>query len=72
MIKAEHNQILEDLWAQVNLNNFADDIILMSHLVSKEHQLQLMRKLIDVFPRKHQSYQGLKAQVGKAVADSQK
>jgi len=72
MTKAEQNKILEGLWKEVNLNDFKDDIVLMSHLITKDHQIQLMEKMIGNFPPNHKDYQGLKAQVAKAVTDSKK
>jgi len=67
MTKAEHNKILEDLWDQVNLNDFKAEIILMSHLVAKDHQIQLMMALINKVDCKR-----LTDLVNKAVADAEK
>lgn len=72
MTKAEHNKILEGLWDQVNLNDFKAEIILMSHLVAKDHQIQLMEDLLMRVPLKSPEYERLAAQVEKAVADSKK
>lgn len=72
MTKAEHNKILEELLAQAPLAKVREDVILMSQLLSKDHQLQIMQKLINIFPKKDQAYQRLKAQVGKALEDLQK
>lgn len=72
MTKAEHNKILEDLWDQVNLNDFKAEIILMSHLVSKDHQIQMMEDLLMRVPYKSPDYKRLTDLVDKAVADSKK
>lgn len=72
MTKAEHNKILEDLWDQVNLNDFKAEIILMSHLVAKDHQIQIMEDLLMRVPIKSADYGRLTALVEKAVADSKK
>lgn len=72
MTKAEHNKILEDLWDQVNLNDFKAEIILMSHLVAKDHQIQLMEDLLMRVPIKSPDYKRLTDLVDKAVADSKK
>lgn len=72
MTKAEHNKILEDLWDQVNLNDFKSEIILMSHLVAKDHQIQMMEDLIMRVPYKSPDYKRLTDLVDKAVADSKK
>lgn len=72
MTKAEHNKILEDLWDQVNLNDFKAEIILMSHLVTKDHQLQLMEDLIMRVPYNSPDYKRLTDLVEKAVVDSKK
>ncbi|MBK5243711.1 MAG: hypothetical protein JJE18_01570 [Eubacteriaceae bacterium] len=72
MTKLEHNPILYQLWDGVNLNDFRDEIKKLSSAPTKDMQISLMEKLIDGFPPKHEDYQGLKAQVEKAVADSQK
>ena len=72
MTKAEHNKILEDLWDQVNLNDFKAEIILMSHLVAKDHQIQMMEDLLMRVPIKSADYERLSGLVEKAVADSKK
>ncbi|TYC86381.1 hypothetical protein FXB42_06760 [Acetobacterium wieringae] len=72
MTKAEHNKILEELLAQVPLANVRDDVILMSQMMAADFQIGLMQKLVARLSPRHQAYQGLKAQVGKAVADLQK
>lgn len=72
MTKAEHNKILEDLWDQVNLNDFKAEIILMSHLVAKDHQIQMMEDLIMRVPYKSPDYKRLTDLVEKAVVDSKK
>lgn len=72
MTKLEHNPILDQLWDGVNLNDFRDEIKKLAHTPTKDMQVSLMEKLIDGFPPKHEAYQELKAQVEKAVADSQK
>lgn len=72
MTKAEHNKILEDLWDQVNLNDFKAEIILMSHLVAKDHQIQIMEDLLMRVPLKSPEYGRLNGMVEKAVADSKK
>lgn len=72
MTKVEHNKILEELWDQVNLNDFKAEIILMSHLVAKDNQIQLMEDLIMRVPLKSPEYDRLSGLVEKAVADSKK
>ena len=72
MTKAEHNKILEDLWCQVNLNDFKDEIIMMSYLVAKDYQIQLMGALMQRVPYKSPEHKRLGELADKAVADSEK
>jgi hypothetical protein len=72
MTKTEHNPILDALWDQVNLTDFREEIKELARYATKHEQIKLMKKLIDGFPPKHKAYWGLKTQVDKAVADSEK
>ena len=72
MTKAEHNKILEELLAQVQLAKFRDDVILMTQMMAADYQIQLMQKLMASLSPKQQAYPFLKIQVNAAVADFRK
>ncbi|MEL7660383.1 hypothetical protein [Acetobacterium wieringae] len=72
MTKAEHNKILEELFDQVKLGNFREDVILMAQMMAADFQLQLMQKLMAGLSPKHPAYPSLKAQVDVAVANFEK
>lgn len=72
MTKAEHNKLLEELLAQVQLKKFKEEVILMTQMMATDFQIQLMQKLIASLSPRHQDYYNFKAQVDAAVADFRK
>jgi len=72
MKKEEQNQILEDLWNQVDLGEFKSEIIEMSKSITKTEQLHIMWELLARLPYENPEYDRLNAAVNVAIADSEK
>jgi predicted phosphatase len=64
--KDEQNDILDDLWDAVNVDEFKESVKEISHLITKDSQIRLMKLLVNGLPT---SCAYLEEAVNNAIAD---